>query len=103
MNLVQKASFDTLWAKNDQSFTPISVCKVSLEIEFWVIQHPNLIKITFLKEIQTLIVEYIIEYFLLTSCKKKRYKKDYDYFFREPKTIKNQVTSVLSSTLDSCY
>ena len=30
------------------------------------------------KDIQMLIVEYIIEYFLLASCQKKRYEQGYD-------------------------
>ena len=39
---------------------------------------PKLIEITFLKEIQTLIVEYIIDHFLLTRCQKKYHEQGYD-------------------------
>ena len=38
-------------------------------------------KITFLKEIQTLIMECIIDQFLLTRCPKKRYEHGYDEEF----------------------
>ena len=35
---------------------------------------------TFLKEVQTLIVEYIIDQFLLRKCQKKRFEQGYDIF-----------------------
>ena len=39
---------------------------------------PKFIKITFMKEIQTLIVEYIVSHAMLTRCQKKRYEQGCD-------------------------
>ena len=50
-----------------------------LEIDLGANQLQNsLCKITILEEIQTLIVEYLIDQFLLTKCQKKRYEQGYD-------------------------
>ena len=40
---------------------------------------PKLIKMAYLKDIQTLIVEHIIDQFLVTRCQTKRCKQGYDF------------------------
>ena len=58
-------------------FTPQLVFKISSEIDFRSFTS-KLIKIKFLNEIQTLIVEYIINQFFLTMYQKKLKEWGYD-------------------------
>ena len=78
-----KTSFDTVEAEIGQLFPSQSKFKVSSIIDFWA---KNSL-ISHIKEIQTLIAEYIIDNFLLSRCQMERervQKSELDYISREP-------------------
>ena len=85
---ISYASFDTFGAKS---------------VDYWLLDHsaPKFIKLTYLKEIQTLVVEYIIDQFWLTRFQKKRYEQcdgtfikcvlKQSSYFRERWTVKKYI------------
>ena len=74
------ASFETFEEKIVWLFRSESVLKVSSEFDFWEKYIAlKFIKIIFLKEIHALIVEHIIDYFLLSKCQRKCYELVYNF------------------------
>ena len=64
----------TFGAKNDQLFTPQSVFRN----RFLGHLAPKLIEIAILKKVQAIIMERLMDRFLLARCQKKLYEQGYD-------------------------